>query len=76
MKTFTGTVISINMDKTTVVQVTRMWLHPKYKKTVKKTKKYLVHDEKNETKVGDEVVFSEHRPISKKKRFKLVNIKS
>lgn len=74
MKSFTGTATSIQMDKTVVVEVTRQWLHPKYKKTVKRTKKYLVHDEKNQAKVGDVVTFKETKPVSKRKRFILVDV--
>jgi small subunit ribosomal protein S17 len=73
MKQFKGTVISDKMDKTIVVLVERDWMHPLYKKTIKRTKKYLVHDEKG-AKIGDSVVFTETKPISKRKRFKLVSI--
>ena len=73
MKQFSGTVVSTKMDKTIVVEVTRKWTHPKYKKTVKRTKKYLVHDANNSAKVGDVVAFSETKPLSKRKRFALVN---
>ena len=55
MKTFTGNVTSTKMEKTIVVEVTRMWMHPKYKKTVKRTRKYLVHDAENKA--------SEKRPV-------------
>lgn len=72
MKTYTGRVTSINMDKTIVVQVTRMWIHPIYKKRVKRTKKFLVHDEKNQAKLDQTVTFTESTPISKRKRHKLV----
>jgi small subunit ribosomal protein S17 len=74
MKEFTGTVVSDRMDKTIVVNVTRMWLHPKYKKTVKRTKKYLVHDERQSAKVGDQVIFTQSRPLSKRKQFTLKTI--
>ena len=74
MKTFQGIVTSTKMDKTAVVQVTRMWMHPKYKKRVKRTKKYLIHDEKNIAKVNDKVIFSESKPISKRKSFKLESV--
>ena len=72
MKTFTGTVTSTKMDKTVVVEVTRSWTHPTYRKTVKRTKKYLVHDEVNTSSVGDSVNFIETKPYSKLKRFCLV----
>ena len=74
MKEFTGTVVSDRMNKTVVVDVTRMWLHPKYRKTVKRTKKYLVHDEKNQAKVGDQIIFAETKPLSKHKKFTLKSI--
>ncbi len=74
MKTFVGTVTSIKMDKTAVVEVTTQWLHPVYRKTIKKAKKYLIHDEKNEVTVGDTVAFIPDRPRSKLKRFALQSI--
>lgn len=74
MKTFIGTVTSIKMDKTAVVEVTTQWLHPVYRKTIKKAKKYLIHDEKNEVTVGDTVAFIPDRPRSKLKRFALHSI--
>lgn len=73
MKKFTGTVISKKMTKTVTVLVERLWRHPVYKKRVKRSKKYLVHDEIG-VKVGDKVVIQETRPISKRKRFKAVEV--
>ncbi len=73
-KTFTGKVLSDKMDKTCVVEVTRKVKHPIYKKYILKRKKYKVHDEKNEAKVGNNVVISETRPISKEKRFRIIDI--
>jgi small subunit ribosomal protein S17 len=73
-KTFTGKVLSDKMDKTCVVEVTRKVKHPIYKKYILKRKKYKVHDEKNEAKIGNNVVISETRPISKEKRFKIIDI--
>ena len=75
MKLFTGTVISTQMQKTIVVKVVRQWMHPKYKKTVKRSKNYLVHDENSSAQVDDTVVFTESRPIYKRKRFTLKEIK-
>ncbi len=63
----TGTVVSDKMDKTIVVLVERRLLHPKYKKFVRKSAKYHVHDEKNTYKQGQNVVIEESRPYSKKK---------
>lgn len=74
MRLFTGKATSTKMDKTVVVEVTRQWMHPKYKKTVKRTKKYLVHDVKSQANIGDIVTFTESKPISKRKRFKLMEV--
>jgi len=69
-----GNVIKIAGDKTATVLVERRVMHPRYHKVVKRFKKYLVHDEKNELKVGDEIVAIECRPISKRKAFRLKSI--
>lgn len=69
-----GKVVSDKMDKTIVVAVETRKRHPLYKKTMKTTKKYKVHDENNEAKVGDIVVIMETRPLSKEKRWRLVEI--
>jgi len=74
VRMFEGTVVSDKMDKTRVVAVVRFKMHPLYKKRYKVTKKYKVHDEKNETKVGDKVLFRECRPLSAQKRWTLVKI--
>ena len=71
-----GTVVKIAGEKTASVLVTRKVLHPRYHKTVKRFKKYLIHDEKSELKVGDVVVAIECRPISKTKSFRLKSIVS
>ena len=70
----TGTVISDKMQKTVIVKIMRMAKHPKYGKIVRKYNKYKVHDEKNVSKVGDLVKIQETRPLSKDKRFKLVEV--
>jgi small subunit ribosomal protein S17 len=62
-----GVVVSNKADKTVVVLVERRILHPKYKKTVHLSKRYMAHDEKNSCKEGDVVVICESRPISKRK---------
>ena len=67
-----GVVISDKMDKTIVVSVSRFIKHPLYGKFYKVSKKYKVHDEENRYKVGDKVEIVETRPISKDKRFKVV----
>jgi small subunit ribosomal protein S17 len=64
-----GIVVSDKNDKTIVVQVERRYTHPLLKKTVRRTKKYHAHDEKNSFKVGDRVSIEETRPISKNKRW-------
>jgi small subunit ribosomal protein S17 len=69
-----GKVVSDNMDKTIVVAVETLERHPLYKKTIKKTKKFKVHDEANEAKVGDVVRIMETRPLSKTKRWRLTSI--
>ena len=69
-----GIVVSDKMDKTIVVAVHDKIKHPIYKKTMNKTKKYKVHDEKNEAGVGDYVEIEETRPLSKDKYFRLVRI--
>lgn len=74
MKLITGQVIGDKMDKTIVVEVIRQWMHPKYKKTVKRTKKYLVHDEKKTAQIGDTVIIAESRPLSKNKHFTLKEV--
>jgi small subunit ribosomal protein S17 len=68
MKIFTGTVVSNKMQKTSTVAVTRMVAHPVYKKRVKKTRKYQVHDEIGH-KVGDTVMFTACAPLSKSKKW-------
>jgi small subunit ribosomal protein S17 len=69
-----GNVVKIAGDKTVTVLVERRVMHPRYHKVVKRFKKYLVHDERNECKVGDEVVAIECRPLSKRKSFRLKSV--
>jgi len=73
-KFFEGTVVSDKMDKTIVVAVESFKVNRIYKKRVKKTTKFHVHDEKNEAKVGDVVSFMETRPLSKTKCYTLVKV--
>jgi len=75
-KTMTGVVVSSKMDKTIVVKVERRFAHPVFKKVVKTTKKYKVHDEKNECVEGDFIRIQETRPLSKEKRWRLMDIVS
>jgi len=67
-----GEVVSDKMDKTVVVVVTSVKIHPKYKKRYKSSRKYKAHDEKNQYKVGDVVIIEECRPLSKDKRWRVV----
>ena len=69
-----GTVTSDKMEKTITVSVETVKQHPLYKKTIKTSKKYKVHDEDNEAKIGDVVRIMETRPLSKDKRWRLVEI--
>ena len=69
-----GVVSSNKMDKTITVSVVRKLKHPKYGKFLKKTKKFHAHDEKNECSIGDVVKIMETRPLSKLKRWRLVEI--
>lgn len=73
-KTRTGIVTSNKMDKTVTVAVERKVKHPIYGKFVKKTTKFHAHDEKNECTVGDIVRIMETRPLSKTKRWRLVEV--
>ncbi|MFH0913230.1 MAG: 30S ribosomal protein S17 [Candidatus Omnitrophota bacterium] len=73
-KEFTGTVISDRMKKTIIVRVMHMSRHPKYAKIMKRYNKFKVHDEKNAAKISDTVRIEETRPISKDKRFRLIEI--
>ena len=72
-KKFDGIVVSDKMDKTIVVQVDRVKLHSKYNKRYTVSRKYKVHDEKNQYKEGDKVSFIECRPMSKDKRWRVIN---
>jgi len=67
-----GVVVSDKNDKTVVVKVERRFTHPLFKKTVRRTKNYQAHDEANKHKVGDRVFIQESRPISRSKRWIVV----
>ncbi|MDH7515976.1 MAG: 30S ribosomal protein S17 [Bacteroidota bacterium] len=73
-KTRTGIVVAAKMDKTITVSIERRVPHPLYKKYFRKSKKYLVHDENGAAGVGDTVLIMETRPLSKRKRWRLVEI--
>ena len=69
-----GTVVSNKMDKTIVITVEDKYSHPLYGKTLKQTKRFIAHDEKNECTLGDVVIISETRPLSRNKRWTLKQI--
>jgi small subunit ribosomal protein S17 len=73
-QTLTGVVVSRKLDKTAGVLVTRFVEHPKYKKHIKRNKKYLAHDPENKTTVGDRVTIVSIRPMSRTKRFQIAEI--
>jgi len=73
-KTRTGMVVSDKMDKTVVVAIVDNVKHPLYKKIIKRTVRLKAHDENNECRVGDRVAVMETRPLSKDKRWRVVNI--
>ncbi len=73
-KVFTGTVVSDQNDKTITVLVTTYKKHPLYNKRVISSKKFRAHDEKNEAHTGDTVKITECRPLSRTKRFRLIEI--
>lgn len=73
-KSRVGTVVSDKMNKTIVVEVERRVPHPVFKKIVRRTSKFYAHDEEEKAKVGDKVRIEETRPLSKLKRWKLVEV--
>jgi small subunit ribosomal protein S17 len=73
-KTRVGMVVSDKMNKTIVVEVERRVPHPQFKKIVRKTSKFYAHDEQEQAKVGDKVLISETRPLSKLKRWNLEEV--
>jgi len=73
-KSFIGEVVSDKMDKTVVVTISRRIKHPLYNKTISKVSRFKAHDEKNECAMGDKVRMIETRPLSKDKRFEVVEI--
>ncbi len=73
-KIFTGTVVSDKMDKTVTVRVSTRQLHPMYKKYITRSRKYKAHDEINDAREGDTVRIIESRPVSKYKRWRLLEV--
>jgi len=74
LKSRVGIVVSTKMDKTIVVEFIARVPHPRFKKIVKQTKKFYVHDENSEAALGDKVRIAETRPMSKNKRWRLVEV--
>lgn len=72
-RVLTGTVVSSKCDKSVVVLVQRRVMHPKYKKFMTRSKKYMAHDEQNALKEGDIVNIGECRPISRRKRWEVIS---
>jgi small subunit ribosomal protein S17 len=70
----TGTVVSDKMDKTVVVQVERLVKHPMYKKYIRRRAKFMAHDEANACGIGDKVVITESRPLSKNKQWRVSKV--
>lgn len=69
-----GRVVSAGMTKGVVVAVDRLVTHPLYKKTIRRTSKFMAHDEENKCQVGDKVLIEETRPLSKRKRWNVVQV--
>jgi small subunit ribosomal protein S17 len=70
-KTLTGIVVSDKMEKSVVVSVERLVKHPVYQKYIRRKAKFMAHDEGNQCQIGDRVLLTETRPLSKQKRFKV-----
>ncbi len=73
-KEMTGTVRSASMTKSVVVSVEALTRHPKYEKVVRRTNKFMAHDEENTCRVGDVVRIMESRPLSRRKRWRVVEV--
>ena len=73
-RTLVGTVVSDKMDKTVVIESSRLVRHPVYKKRIRKRARFKAHDKDNQCKVGDKVLIVESRPLSKEKRWKVREI--
>ena len=73
-KSLSGVVVSDKMDKTIVVQIEQMVMHPFYKKYVRRRLKYKAHDEQNTARMGDTVLIEECRPLSRDKRWRLRDV--
>jgi len=74
IKTKVGRVVSDSMEKSVVIKVEYLVSHPLYKKRIKKSSKFMAHDEKNVCSIGDKVKIAEARPLSKRKRWRVIEI--
>lgn len=74
IKTKIGRVVSDSMEKSVVIKVEYLVSHPLYKKRIKKSSKFMAHDEKNVCSIGDKVKIAETRPLSKRKRWRVIEI--
>jgi len=74
IKTKVGRVVSDSMEKSVVIKVEYLVSHPLYKKRIKKSSKFIAHDEKNVCSIGDKVKIAETRPLSKRKRWRVIEI--
>ncbi len=75
-KSMLGKVVGDKMNKTRVIEIERVFSHPKYEKVLRRKTKLYAHDEKNRSKVGDSVKIEETRPLSKLKRWNIVEVKN
>lgn len=75
-KTREGVVVSDRMQKTRVVEIERVYRHPRYERVIRETRRVKAHDERNETRVGDRVLIEETRPLSREKRWRIRQILS
>jgi len=73
-KVLTGKVVSDKMEKTVVVAVESLVRHPLYQRTIRRTQKFKAHDEENSCRIGDKVKMMETRPLSKEKRWRVIEI--
>ncbi len=74
IKTKIGRVVSDSMEKSVVIKVEYLVSHPLYKKRIKKSSKFMAHDEKNVCNLGDKVKIAETRPLSKRKRWRVIEV--
>lgn len=73
-KVLTGKIVSDKMDRTVVVAVESLVRHPLYQRTIRRTKKFKAHDEENTCRIGDKVRMMETRPLSKEKRWRIIEV--